>query len=125
MGQGNTLSAILRAGDLRNGLCGDIAGRGKTLRFVDHRLADDRAVLQHVLQIDKTAIVHMLCKIVRIMEMDNTLFMGFHNICRQQKSFCNIFADFPRHIIPLYAVHRGILIGVFLFYFFVAALEQA
>ena len=49
VGQGNTLSAILRTGDLRNSLCGNVAGSREALRRIDHRLTDDRSVLKHIL----------------------------------------------------------------------------
>ena len=60
MRQRDGLAAILVRGDLRDDLRGDIAGRGEGMRLFDERAGDDRAVLQHVLEIDKVAVVHML-----------------------------------------------------------------
>ena len=75
MRQRNALSAILGTCHLRNDLRGDIAGSGKAVRLVNHCLADHSSILQHVLQIDQIAVVHMLRKIVRIVEMDESLLL--------------------------------------------------
>ena len=79
----DTLSAVLGTCNLCNNLRCNIARRRKTMRFFDHRTADHRSVLQHIFQIDQTAVMHMLRKIIRIMEMDNSVFMRFHDILRQ------------------------------------------
>ena len=63
----------------------------------------------------------MLCEIIRVMEVDDALFMRLHDIIRQKETLCDILADFPRHIVALYAVYGRVFVGVFLFYFFVAA----
>ena len=76
MRQCKGLSAVLVTGHLCNDLSRDIAGREKTMRLFDHSLADDRPVLEHVLQVDQVAVVFPLCKIVRIMEMDDPLLMS-------------------------------------------------
>ena len=83
MRQRDALSAILGTCHLRNDLGRDIAGNGKRVRPVDPCPADHRSVLQHVLQIDQITVVHMLRKIIRIMEMDDPLFVRLHNITRQ------------------------------------------
>ncbi len=124
MRQRYALSAILRTRNLRDALCCNIAGSRKTFRRVNHRFADDRSVLQHIFQIDKTAIVHMLRKVIRIMKMDNSLLVRIYNIFRQQKPFCDILAYLACHIISLHAVHGWIFIGIFLFYLFIIALKK-
>ena len=55
----------------------------KLFGLVDHRLTDNRAVLEHILQIYQTAVMHMLCKIICIMEMNDSLLMRFYDILRQ------------------------------------------
>ncbi len=124
MRERDTLSAVLTAGNLGDTLCGHIAGRGKALGRIDHRLTDHRAVLQHILQVDQTAVVHMLGKIIRIMKMDDPFLMSLHDIRRQQETLRDILAHFARHIIALHAVDRRILIGILLFYFLIVALQQ-
>ena len=84
MGQRKGLAAVLVAGNLGNDLCGYIAGRKKAVRLFDQCFTDNRAVLKHILQIDKVTVVLPLCKIIRIMEMDNALLMGSHDLLWQQ-----------------------------------------
>jgi len=54
--------------------------------------------------------------------MNQSFFMCFHNIFRQQESLRDILADFSRHIISLYTVYSRIFIGIFLFYFLIVTL---
>ena len=37
---------------------------------------DAGAILKHVIEIDQTAVVHMLSKVISIMEMDDTFLMS-------------------------------------------------
>ena len=125
MGERDALSAILAGGYLGNDLGGDIAGGGETVGLLDQSSADDGAVLQHVLQVDQITVVHMLGKIIRVMEMDEALLMGVYNIRREQEALGDILADFSSHVIPLYTVDRGILVGIFLLHLFIVALDKA
>ena len=122
MCQGNTLPAILGARNLCNCLCCNITCSRKALWRLNHSLTDNRSVLQHILQIHKTAIMHMLCKIISIMKMNNPFFMRFHNIRSQKKTLRNILADLSCHVISLNTVYCRIFIGIFLFYFLIIAL---
>ena len=125
MCQRNTLSAILRTGNLSDALGRNITCSRKTLGFVDHCLTDHRAVLQHILQIYQTTVVHMLGKVICIVKMDNSFLMRLDHFRRQKETSCNILADLPCHIVTLNAVDSGILIGIFLFHFLIIALDQA
>ena len=124
MGQGNALSPILVAGHLGRDLHGDIAGRGKALRLVNKGLADYRPVLKHVLQIYQITVVHMLCKIIRIMKMNQPLLIRLHDLRGQKKPSGEILADLTGHVIPLHAVDNGILIGILLEHLLIVALNQ-
>ena len=124
VGQGNTLTTVLRTCNLCDDLCGDVTCGRKTVRLFDHGFADNSSVLQHILQIDQTAIVHVLCEIVCIMEMNNTFPMSICNIMGQQKAGRNVLADFARHVITLYTVDNRILIGIFLLDFFIFEIQQ-
>ena len=94
------------------------------MRFLYHCSADDRSVLEHIFQIDKITVMHMLRIIIRIMKMDDTLFIRFDNIFRQKHSLRQVTADLSCHIISLHAVDRRIFIGIFLFDIFVIALNK-
>ena len=50
--------------------------------FLDHGLGNDRAVLEHILQIDEAAVMHALCEIIRIVEMNESFLMRSHDIFR-------------------------------------------
>ena len=60
------------------------------MRLFNHRAADNGAVLQHVLKIDKVAVMHMLCKIIRIVEVDYAFFVRLNNVLRQKDSSCEV-----------------------------------
>ena len=94
------------------------------MRFFNHRFGNDRAVLEHVLQIHKVTVVHMLGEIVGVVEVDNPLFVRFDNVFGKQNTFREVFAHLARHIVTLHGVDRRVFIGIFLFDFFVVALNQ-
>ena len=94
------------------------------MRLFDQRTGNHGAVLQHIFQIHEVAIVHVLRKIIRVVEMNNPLVVRRHDIFGQQNTARQILGNFARHIIALHAVHRGVLIRIFLFHFFVVAFDQ-
>ncbi len=124
MGQRKGLSAVLVARHLRHNLCGHITGRKEAVGFFNHGLTDHRSVLQHVLQIDQVAVMLLLGIVIRIMEVDNSLFMGFHNLLRKQHAHGKVLAYLSRHIIPLCGIDHGILIGILLVDGLVQMLDQ-
>ncbi len=69
--------------------------------------------------------MHMLGKIIRIMEVYHAFLMGMDHMLWQEEPLCNVLADFPCHIIPLDAVHNWVLVGIFLLDFFIIAFYQA
>ena len=90
----------------------------------DQRVADDGAVLEHILEVDEVAVVHMLGKIIGIVKMDQALLVSLHNVGREQHSARQVAADLACHVVALYAVDGRVLVGIFLFYFFVVAFDQ-
>ena len=50
------------------------------MRFFDEGTRNNRAVLQHVVQVDQVAVVHMLGVIVSIMEMNDAILMCLYNL---------------------------------------------
>ncbi len=123
--QGNALTAILRTCNLCNNLCGNITCGRKAVGLLDHCFADNSTVLQHILQIYQTAVMHVLRKIIGIMEMNNASLMRICDIMRQQKTGGDILADFTGHIVTLYAVYNGVLVRVFLLDFFIFKIQKA
>ena len=93
--------------------------------LLDQRSGDDGAVLQHILQIDQVAVVHMLGVIIRVMEVDDALIVGLHDVLGQQNAVGDVPADLAGHIVPLGGVHHRVLVGVLLLGLLVVALDEA
>ena len=124
VGQADALAAVLVGCHLRNDLGGNVAGRGERMRFFDEGTRNNRAVLQHVVQVDQVAVVHMLGVIVSIMEMNDAILMCLYNLGRQQHTHGQVLADLAGHIIALNAVDGRVFIGVFLLDFLIVALDE-
>ena len=124
VGQADALAAVLAGRDLRNNLCGNVAGRGEGVRLFNQSAADDRAVLQHIVQIDEVAVVHVLGVVVGIVEVDDALLMRLDDLRGEQHAHGQILADLAGHIVTLYAVDGRVLVGVLLLDFLVVALDE-
>ena len=94
------------------------------MRLFDHRSADDSSVLQHILKVHQIAVVHMLCIVIGIMEMNDPLFVSLYNILREEHPLGQVTAHLSRHIISLYTVDSRIFIGIFLLYILIVALDE-
>ena len=123
VGQADALTAVLVGGDLRDDLGRDVARRRERMRTLDLGAADDGAVLQHILEVDQIAVVHMLREIVRVVEMDQARIVRLDDLLRQQNTLGDILADLTRHIVALHAVDGGVLVGVLLLDLLVVALD--
>ena len=91
----------------------------------DERTGDDGAVLQHVLQIHQIAVMHMLGVVIRVVEVDDALVVGVHDVLGQQNAVGDVAADLAGHVVPLGGVHHRVLVGVLLLGLLVVALDQA
>ena len=125
MGQADALAAVLVGSDLCDDLSRNVAGGGEAVRLLDISAGNDRAVLKHVFQIDQIAVVHVLGEVVRIVEVDQTLLMSFHDFRVQQQTGRQVLGDLTGHIVALDAIDGGVLVGVLLLDFLVLALDQA
>jgi len=125
MGQTDTLAAVLVGGHLCNDLGGNVAGGGKAVGLFNIGAGDDRAVLQHILQVHQVAVVHVLGKVIGIVEVDQAFLMCLHDLWVQQQTGGQVLGDLTGHIVALHAVHGGVLVGVLLLDLFVLALDQA
>ena len=70
MGQRDGLAAVLGGSNLGDNLRRDVAGRREAVRLLDQRARDNGAVLEHVLQVHQVAVMHVLGKVVGIVEVD-------------------------------------------------------
>ena len=110
MSKAYALSAVLRTCNLCYNLGCNIASSGKCMRFLNKCSAYYSTVLKHILKVYKVTVMHMLCKIVCIMEMYNSLLMSIYYVFRQQHSLCNILAYFSCHIVSLHTIYGRIFI---------------
>ena len=122
--EGEGLSAVLVRSDLRDDLRRDIARGEEGVRLFDHGLADDGAILQHVFQIDEVTVVLALGEIVGVMEMDDALFVCFHDLLREQQAAGEVFRYFAGHVVTLCGIDDRVLIRVFLLHFFIAEVDE-
>ena len=125
VGQADALAAVLVGRHLRDDLGGNVAGGGKAVGLFNIGAGDHGAVLQHVLQVHQVAVVHVLGKVVGIVEVDQAFLMGLHDLRVQQQAGSQVLGDLAGHVVALHAVHGGVLVGVLLLDFLVLALDQA
>ena len=124
VGQADALTAVLAGRYLGDDLGGNVAGGGEGMGLLNQRAADDGAVLQHVVQIDQVAVVHVLGVVVGIVEVDDAFLMGLDDLRGQQHTHGQVLADFASHVVALHAVDGGVLVGVLLLDFLVIALDE-
>ena len=55
--------------------------------FLDQCLTDHRSILKHIFQVDQITVMFSLCKIVRIMKMDDSFFMSTNDLIWQKDTF--------------------------------------
>ena len=120
----DALSAVLVAGYG----CDDLGGHGtchlEALGRFDHFTVDGSTVVQHVLDIDQTAVEDRLDKIIRIMKMQHTVIMCHGNMLRQKQTSGNIAGHFACNIVSLCGCQAGIFIGIFLRQFLILIPDQ-
>ncbi len=125
VGQADALAAVLIGRHLCDDLGRNVAGGGKAVGLFDIGAGDDGAVLEHIFQIDQIAVVHVLGKVIGIVEVDQALLMGLDDLRVQQQTGGQVLGDLAGHVVALNAVHGGVLVGVLLLDLFVLALDQA
>ena len=68
--------------------------------------------------------MHVLGKVVRIMEVNQALIVSIHNLLGQQHALGQVLGDLAGHIVALNGVDGRVLVGVLLLDLFVVALDQ-
>ena len=122
--EGDGLAAVLAGGHLGDDLRGDVAGGGEAVRALDERAGDHRAVLQHVLEVYEVAVVHVLGKVVRVVEVDDALVVGLHDLGGKQLAHREVLGDLAGHVVALNGDDGGVLVGVLLLDLLVVALDE-
>ena len=114
MGEREGLSAVLIAGYLCDDLCGNVTCGKEAVRLLNQCLADNRAVLEHILQIDQVTVMLTLCVVIGIMEMNDSLVVSLYDLLRKKNTHGQVLADLACHVITLGRVNSRVLIGVLL-----------
>ena len=94
------------------------------MRTLDEGTRDDRAVLEHVLEVDEVAVVHVLREVVGIMEVNDAVVVGFDDLAGQEHAHGEVLGNLARHVIALHGVDSRVLVGVLLLDFLVVALDK-
>ena len=68
--------------------------------------------------------MHVLGKIIGIVEMYDSLLVRLHNILGKKHPLGQVLADLACHIVPLHTVDRWVLIGILLLHILIIALNQ-
>ena len=124
MGQRDGLAAVLGGSNLGDDLRRDVAGGREAVRLLNQRTRDNSTVLEHILQVHQVAVMHVLGKVVRIMEVNQTLIVSIHNLLGQQHTLSQVLGDLAGHVVALNGVDGRVLVGVLLLDLFVIALNQ-
>ena len=111
MSQRNRLTTVLATCNLSNDLGCDIASSREAMRLLNHGVANNGSVLQHIFQVHQITVVQsILTEIVNIMEVDNTVFMSLDNIRSQQHALTDIFTLNTGHVVTLGGCQHSILV---------------
>ena len=124
MGQSKGLSTILVRGNLSNDLCCYITCSEEAVRSFDHGLRDNRAVLQHIFEVDQITVMLSLSEIIGVMEMNNAFLMSTNDVFRKKHTLGQILRYFAGHVVTLSGVDHRILIGILLLYFLICLIDQ-
>ena len=124
MSQGDGLTTVLARCYLSNDLSCNVACRREAVWTLNQSTGDNSAVLQHVIKVDEVTVVHVLCKVIGIVEVDKTLVVSSNNILWKELTLNEVLRNLTSHVVTLNRNNSRILVGVLLLDFLVVALNQ-
>ena len=124
MSQGDGLTTVLARCYLSNDLSCNVACRREAVWTLNQSTGDNSAVLQHVIKVDEVAVVHVLCKVIGIVEVDKTLIVSSNNILWKELALNEVLRNLTCHVVTLNRNNGRVLVGVLLLDFLVVALNQ-
>ena len=68
--------------------------------------------------------MHVLSKVIRIVEVNQALIVGIHDLLGQQHALGQVLGDLTGHVVTLNGIDGRVLVGVLLLDLFVIALNQ-
>ena len=114
MRKGDGLPAVLVGGDLGDDLGGDVTRRAEGVRLLNQGAGDNRAALEHILQIDQATVVHTLEVVVAVVEVNDAFLVRLSDFIRQKEPVGDVPAQLARYVIALGGQDCGVLVGVLL-----------
>ena len=124
MSQGDGLTTVLARCYLSNDLSCNVACRREAVWTLNQSTGDNSAVLQHVIKVDEVTVVHVLCKVIGIVEVDKTLVVSSNNILWKELTLNEVLRNLTSHVVTLNRNNGRVLVGVLLLDFLVVALNQ-
>ena len=124
MSQGDGLTTVLARCYLSNDLSCNVACRREAVWTLNQSTRDNSAVLQHVIKVDEVTVVHVLCKVIGIVEVDKTLVVSSNNILWKELTLNEVLRNLTSHVVTLNRNNGRVLVGVLLLDFLVVALNQ-
>ena len=124
MSQGDGLTTVLARCYLSNDLSCNVACRREAVWTLNQSTGDNSAVLQHVIKVDEVTVVHVLCKVIGIVEVDETLVVSSNNVLWKELTLNEVLRNLTSHVVTLNRNNGRVLVGVLLLDFLVVALNQ-
>ena len=124
MSQGDGLTTVLARCYLSNDLSCNVACSGEAVWTLNQSTGDNSAVLQHVIKVDEVTVVHVLCKVIGIVEVDETLVVSSNDILWKKLTLNEVLRNLTSHVVTLNRNNGRVLVGVLLLDFLVVALNQ-
>ena len=112
--QVHRLAAVLVGGHAGDDLGHHGAGHLKALGGLDQLAIHHGTVVQHVPDVDETAVEDRLDEIVRVVEVDGSLVVGLGDDIRQQQTAGQVPAHLAGDVVPLGGGDHGVFVGVLL-----------
>ena len=94
------------------------------MRTLDERARDHGAVLQHVVEVDEVAVVHVLRVVVRVVEVNDALLVRLDDLGGEKIAHGEVLGDLAGHVVALDRDDSGVLVGVLLLDLLVVALDE-
>ena len=124
MSQGDGLTTVLAGCYLSNNLSCNVACCREAVWTLNQSTGDNSAVLQHVIKVDEVTVVHVLCKVIGIVEVNETLVVSSNDILWKKLTLNEVLRNLTSHVVTLNRNNSRILVGVLLLDFLVVALNQ-
>ena len=119
------LAAVLAAGYLGDDLRRHRTGYLERLRRVDFLAVDDRAVGQHVFQIDEAAVEHRLDDVIHVVEMNGPTVVSLDDVGGNELAAGNILGHLTGDQIALRRHDVAVFIGIFIKDLEIGVVQQA